>query len=870
MRNKVFQGLILATVSIALISCKQTVVINEAVFVDSPAEKGNLWGFVEGSLMNSSFYIWFIIDFVAAILIWIFGYRFLGWLRRRPMSAKIVFILLSLTTLFVIGCRSYEGDTSHGSWFALPVAMAIGSTCVLAWTIIQHYKIRFKPLEDRPVIPEVYRRQRNLVLLAKTMLWIWCCGWVIFFVAISIGKQPHVGAEVLLRSAIASLDLFLMDIDSNTLDAIQSHDVLKGMISCASFAAVLCTATLILSLVLSRFMAYMHIKHIKINDAHNHIYVFFGMNDASKLLAKDVYEKDERSVILFVENSLAGEAEQDEDKTDGWKNIVSMMTHRHKTFAEVDENERRALAIANCHVCSLDTETTDVLGILGLETVKRLLRNLEATNDGELHVFFLSDDGESNVRSTSILAKDALIGSKKFSTIIHCHARRNGINKSIEDMGIASEKHIEVKVVDSSHLAVEYLKSQADNHPVNFVDVATLDEPNPGTVKSAFTSLVVGFGETGQETLSFLYEYAAFVDSSASAGKSFRSPFRCHVIDNEIGHSEGPIIASLPGVAINSSTQTRWPILNFLKKKQPINFYSMDFRSIEFYKDLLSKIATQLNYVVIALGDDELNMSVAVDILRYVRSHRANLDKFQIYVRAHEKGTFRHLKEIARHYNDRIGETKITLFGHNEQIYTYELIVKDVYQENGKKYYETYRSLRIDPKNDEGTWQERHDNTLAKMGNKWVNITKLRRKENQDRSNALHSHTKLRLIEKTVGKDNFYDFISKTVGKRQGRQASIKYSGLTDKENMLMLNLAMCEHLRWNAAHEMLGYVNNDTGHECDDFRKRHNCLKPWEQLDQESDNVSYIDDYKVFDYGVVETAICEKLKEISKKNEDK
>ena len=860
--NKLPLFLILAIVTIVFASCKQTVVINEAVFLDSPADKGDLWGFLECNLMNISFYIWLLSDFVAAFLIWTNGYKVLEWLRKRPMPVKIVLILSSLTVLFVLGCNSYDGEAHYGSWFALPVSVAIGSTCVLAWAIIQRYKVRFKSLEDRPVIPEAYRRQRNLVLLAKTMLWIWCCGWVIFFVAISVGKQPHVGAEVLLRSAIASLDLFLMDIDSNTLDAIQSHDVLKGMISCASFAAVLCTATLIMSLVLSRLMAYMHIKHIKIDNAHNHIYLFFGMNDASKLLAKDVYEKDASSVILFVVNSLAGESEQDEDKTDGWKNIVSMMIHRHKTFVEVDENERRALAIANCDICSLDSESTDVLGTIGLQTVKNLLRNLETTNDGKLHVFFLSNDGESNVRSTSKLAKDALIGSKKFSTTIHCHARRNGINKSIEDMGIASEKLIEVKVVDSSHLAVEFLKSQADNHPVNFVDVATLNEPNPGTVKSAFTSLVVGFGETGQEALSFLYEYAAFVDSNASAEKSFRSPFVCHVIDNEIGHSEGPIIASLPGVAINNSTQTKRAVL---KRNKPINFYSMDFRSSEFYKDLLSKIAGKLNYVVIALGDDELNMSVAVDILRYVRSHRATLDKFQIYVRAHEKGTFKHLKEIAQHYNDRIGETKITLFGHNEQIYTYELIVEDTYQENGKKYYETYRSLRIDPENDEGTWQERHDNTLSKAGSKWVNMTKLRRKENQDRSNALHSHTKLRLIEMAVGKDSFYDFISKTMGKRQGHQASIRYDGLTDEENTLMLNLAMCEHLRWNAAHEMLGYVNNDTGHECDDLRKRHNCLKPWEQLDQESDNVSYIDDYKVFDYGVVETAICEKLKETSK-----
>ena len=135
-------------------------------------------------------------------------------------------------------------------------------------------------------------------------------------------------------------------------------------------------------------------------------------------------------------------------------------------------------------------------------------------------------------------------------------------------------------------------------------------------------------------------------------------------------------------------------------------------------------------------------------------------------------------------------------------------------------------------------------------------MSKLRRKESQDRSNALHFHTKLKILAKAIGSDNVMTFIDKVLGKRTGRQSTIKYPGLSEKENRLMLNLAMCEHLRWNAAHEMLGYVNNNKGHECNEVKKMHNCLKPWEQLDKESDAVSYIDDYKVFDFGVVETTL--------------
>ena len=36
----------------------------------------------------------------------------------------------------------------------------------------------------------------------------------------------------------------------------------------------------------------------------------------------------------------------------------------------------------------------------------------------------------------------------------------------------------------------------------------------------------------------------------------------------------------------------------------------------------------------------------------------------------------------------------------------------------------------------------------------------------------------------------------------------------------------------------------------------QHNCLVDWDELDAESARIAYVDDYKVFDYGVVETTI--------------
>ena len=100
------------------------------------------------------------------------------------------------------------------------------------------------------------------------------------------------------------------------------------------------------------------------------------------------------------------------------------------------------------------------------------------------------------------------------------------------------------------------------------------------------------------------------------------------------------------------------------------------------------------------------------------------------------------------------------------------------------------------------------------------------------------------------------DFCNRVLGNRTGSNSGIKYAGLTSQENKLMLNLAMTEHLRWMAAHEMMGYIENTQEHKCNERTKQHNCLKPWQMLDNESANAGYSVDFKLFDFGVVETTL--------------
>lgn len=812
-----------------LISCRQIIVVNNSSAKDSVGTTTDIQTFFSQQIFNSTFFLCCFLFLVVAFLVSEYGYRLLEKFFAAGFKSKCVYVFVMLAAILSIGCIPID---TYGVWFAIPVCAFIWSL----WYLILEIRYRCSNEIKNPK----YKRHRNIVLLGKFMLAVWCLGWVLYFIPASFKEQPHVGIEVLFRPAIYATDMFLLKVDGRLLKTVEHHDVLKGLLVSVSIVANICMMILLLSIVALRLKAYLHVKHIHVDNIHNHLYVFFGLDDATKLLAKDIKKDDPHSVIVYVENSLAGEEEQDEAKSNGWKNILSLLTHRQKTFTDISEDNRCALAIAGCKISSIDSADKDVWSSAGLDVVKKLINSLVSIQGAELHIFFLSENREDNVIATSRMCNDDT-NRQIGKTRLYCHARRNGVNRVLENDD-------NVVLVDSSFLAVEHLKTCASNHPINFVDVETIDNENPGAVSSPFVSLIIGFGETGQEAFKFLYEYSSFLNVNASAHNSRRSQFVCHVVDCKMSLIEGAFFASVP-------------VLN--KKAISCCFHSCDYRSLDFYKNVLTEdLAAKLNYVVIAVGNDEENMAVAVEILRYVRRYRKDLGKFRIYVRAYEKGSFKHLEDIARHYNNLLGvefekENIIIIFGQNQAIYQYEYIVNDKFMKDGKNYYDTYRSLKLDPSSDSRTWEERH-NKIANKKDRilWERKSEIRRKESQDRSNALHANTKRLILEKTIGEDNVIDFCNKTIGCRAGSNSDIIYTNLSSQENKLMLNLAMTEHLRWMAAHEMMGYVENSEKHECDERTKQHNCLIPWQMLDDESTKVDYDVDFKLFDFGVVETTL--------------
>ena len=746
---------------------------------------------------------------------------------------------------------------------------------------------------------KVAKKERFLLFLVSIMLLFLATGTALYLWAFQLEYEDSINnkegvflftnAEYLLRSLVCSFQLFTASIDSNVLDGIKGHEYVKGLISLQAILSFTCTIAILISLAYARVRAYIKLhKQTTIDESQNHLYVFYGMNEPSKLLAKSIKAKEgNRGVILFVENNQV-----DEDDQNGWDSIVGLFTHRRQTFSEADSLDAR-VTFTETRLCDVDIEEIndndlgkkDVLKEINLIKLKELICKLkDYPANAELHIFFLSSNEDENIQAMSVLARDATINEINNSIVqkFYCHARQNGLNQVVED--IAVKRGLDVRIIDSSHLSIELLKANLDYHPVKLVDI---DKDNPTTVSSEFNSLVIGFDEAGQDAMKFLYEFGAFVSNEGTPEKEIRSPFHCIAADKRMNELQGVFSTFAPAaIAQKNSDNTSL-----------IELTQCDCLSSEFFDNVLNKdLRQKLNYVVITLGDDDLGMMLAIRILNHIRRDREDLSRLRIFVRSYRQERESYMQKIANYYNE--GYNKdcedsgnsayqtnaiIIPFGQSEKIYSYDMIIRDELTQQGKMFQKHYCEM----KGENEFWDIRRELlTGAKkkvrnddgkkvivdvpVGERKVSLNdmrSLRRKESQDLSNALHLGTKMLLLTESLGTDyKATTFLKNYFGedgkpKCEGSYDKIRYPYLSTRENQAILNLARLEHLRWNASHEMLGYTISDTDvHSCNERTRQHNCLRPWEELDDEGRTVSQLEgwkaDYKSFDFGVVDVTI--------------
>ena len=177
----------------------------------------------------------------------------------------------------------------------------------------------------------------------------------------------------------------MLNVDGNIYDHLNQYPALKGWISVQTLLSFSCTVAVVLGLVYSRLSAYLRLSYgTHIGRSHSHLYLFFGNNHPSQLLAKDITRKDPKAVAVIID-----EANVSEDDNDEWTGIVGLMAHKRKVFREARKTGAK-VAIASQQLDDIDDDITaradfDAFGYLGLAKIRQLIHRLHEISDPQLH-----------------------------------------------------------------------------------------------------------------------------------------------------------------------------------------------------------------------------------------------------------------------------------------------------------------------------------------------------------------------------------------------------------------------------------------------------------------------------------------------------
>lgn len=705
---------------------------------------------------------------------------------------------------------------------------------------------------------------------------VWLFGFVVYDIGMYTGEPWSLLGNVPM-AIVHAFGIFIFDSDVSAIhEPFHNNAWFMAAFSLVHFLAALVSLVFVLKHFGYNMIAAFRRRFVGLPKENT--FVFWGLNDATYYLAKDVNKhfsevKNHRIVVVRTNNDI-----EKENTPNGMNRLFNFLSLKNKDLDRLKELDCITTnTFVNLSTCEIDEKVQESFDILEKKfRLKSLCRIIRKKTTGSLHLFFLSGDDNANIQAVANLKKDTVIKefAKRGKVKFYCHARYNSIHRVIEDE--LTEKNIEVKVVDSSHTCIELMKGNLELHPVKYVKVE-----NDATVSSPFNALVIGFGEVGMDAVRFLYEFGAFVKSNSWHGIVERSKFHCYVVDEKMKELAGIFTANAPSIV----TSKNW---EHEDDNKMINLFSMDCRSVEFYEKLKNWIE-KLNYIIVATGDDETNISLAVRIFRLaIRSRQDDLDKFRILVRIqHDENG--HIKKIKEHYNrlwaaelqDKVDEknkkkrlhqdaitsdaqieTPITLFGSVESVYRYDNIIDSSLIEIAKKFKRKYdlsiNELRIrsgeEPYPIE-EWEDEQNNAMQIIGEykgfapTLGGVMRLRRVQSQNLGNCLHEATKKALAEAALGngyEDMFRHGLIRNEGELVYSWRDHSSDPIANVQKVLDV-LAQTEHLRWNASHEILGYQGNEVEGYKDEARLVHGCLRDWDKLK---------DITKSYDYNIVDVSL--------------
>lgn len=637
------------------------------------------------------------------------------------------------------------------------------------------------------------------------------------------------------RALLSSLGMFVFDTDFIEIGEVYHHNIIYLVaFAIVHFLGILISTHFILRLLGERFFSNIRMYHILANKTERDIYIFWGINEESITLAgsiKNKYLKDKNEKgleLIFVQTPSEKELEI---KTHSISHFLNSSLHGSSEKDRIEDLGGTVL-FPTRRLIDVDKEISESnkndnhFEKLGLKSLTDLCKK-----SANVKFFLFSDDQKKNIKDTLIMRDffETNLESTHDEINLYLRARKNDLNMVLEEQNYLRGKNtIKVHIIDDSNLAVLSLKMKPENHPVQYVSIN-----DKAQVTSEFNALILGFGQTGRDAFRFLYEFGTFPGDKKPSEHEERSSLKITAIDQNMETIKGTFLSKCPA-------------LSQAHNKDRMHFMSCDIKSISFWQDFLlsnsqNKTITikRFNYIIIAMGDDKTNLSLAMDLYRFIMRYKLpNAPKFTIFVRIYEKDALREARLIQEYTKNGI-ENRIKFFGNPEELYTYDLIINDKVLKEAQTFAYIYNKGAKTLK----TWNIENEQEAKKDWENKINsvtmdnILDIKRQVEQDMSNSWHIKTKLHLIKQARIMDEARDSWPGKRGEEQkpgkdGKYISpIKYN-VQANEQEIIDNIAICEHLRWNALSELQGYVSYygevSEGNYKDHIKKELSCLRPW------------------------------------------
>lgn len=657
---------------------------------------------------------------------------------------------------------------------------------------------------------------RNAAFLAFVCATLFA-GILVYFVGYDAGGTRANAFTLLMRSTLSALEMFLSK--SNLIgvkEGCKNDEFYMLAFAVVHVAAVVASAIFTVACFRKRLTYWWRgwrWAHSKNEACLN---VFWGLGERTYMMASELqkgHPKDERIVFVDI-------PDKDEKPSGGqsFSGLLGLLAYK-LTVAKKASRLNYILMRSTTHPTNVQERGDDFWDALDLKKIGRFIKHA-----GTVRFFVLGEDETTNATAAIHLA-----GSGVFKDVddytVYCSARKTALMRLIE---VEKDRHI--AFIDESRTAVTELKLKGEAGKTYPIDYVKTD--SRGQVCSPFNALIVGFGTTGQDALRFLYEFSSFVGLDGR-----KSKVCIDVVDGRMAAVVGEFRREVPG-------------MDEFEDKE-VFFHEMETGSNAFEAYLRSKIE-RLNYVVVATGDEQRNLRIASSILDMaLPSHAQSMVPLKVFVRRYSDDNTQ-LFDTARNIYNKLSPDVIALdyFGSPQAVYTREVVINNIYEVLAKKFFAAYQQET----NDTQTWDDRRyvDPKATAFEQSYIRQG-IYRKEGQDKANALHARTKERLLRLSA------DRPTKDLPDWEALLEKVTSGSASDWEWRLY-HVALCEHLRWNASHLMMGYTKMSVEDykkgggkpSCREETKQHVCLTDWEH--------PILKPYRKYDYAVVKTTINEFL----------